>query len=293
MSHHLSSKEFFEQLEVLNLAVRRILSGERKGEHFSLQSGGTVEFSDHRAYTPGDDLRYLDWNVFARHGELFIKEFAAEEEAHILLIVDGSRSMDFGSPNRFQFARKICAALAYVTLAQFDTCSVLAAGKETRFLLRRVHGKRQIYDLIDRLEHMEPNAKQAFDHPDILRAITSRENTTAILLSDFYDHQAIRSYLRRLRALQFDAFSIHLLTPEELDPEATGSTEFVDRETGEKLKLTVDMETLEAYHEVLQKHLDRIRTLCLQYGSDYARLTSTTPLVSGIIKLLQTHKFLR
>jgi uncharacterized protein (DUF58 family) len=293
MTDRLSSSEFFEQLEFLNLVIRRMLAGERKGEHFSLKSGGTVEFSDHRAYTPGDDLRYLDWKVFARHGELFIKEFAAEEDAHVLLILDGSRSMDFGSPNRFFFARKLCAALAYIALAQFDTCSVLSLGQNTTFLLREARGKRQIYPLLDRLDQSVADAKTAFDSPGVLDALRSRQNTTAILLSDFYDREAIRSYLRKLRAMRIRSYSIHIMTPDELHPDLQGATELVDQETGEALQLDVDERTLEAYQAALQEHLDRIQSLCLRYGDGYARMSSTTSLVPGVIQLLQTHQMLR
>lgn len=293
MTDRLSSPEFFEQLEFLNLVIRRMLAGERKGEHFSLKSGGTVEFSDHRAYTPGDDLRYLDWKVFARHGELFVKEFAAEEDAHVLLILDGSRSMDFGSPNRFSFARRLCASLAYIALAQFDTCSVLSLGEDTTFLLREARGKRQIYSLLDRLDQSEAGAETAFDAPDVLDSLGSRQNTTAILLSDFYDGEAIRSYLRKLRALRIRSYAIHIMTPDEMHPDLLGATELVDQETGEALQLNVDERTLDAYQSALQEHLDRIKSLCLRYGDGYARMSSSTSLVPGVIQLLQTHKMLR
>lgn len=293
MSDRLSSPDFFEQLEFLNLVTRRMLAGERKGEHFSLNSGGTVEFSDHRAYTPGDDLRYLDWKVFARHGELFVKEFAAEEEVHVLLILDESRSMDFGTPNRFLFARKVCAALAYIALAQFDTCSVLSLGENPTFLLKQARGKRQIYSLLDRLDQSTADATTAFDSPGVLDSLRSQRNTTAILLSDFYDREAIRSYLRKLSALRIMSYSIHIMTPDEIHPDLEGATELVDQETGESLQLDVDDKTLHAYQNALKEHLDRIKSLCLRYGDGYARLTSTTSLIPGVIQLLQKHQMLR
>ncbi len=293
MTDRLSSPKFFEQLEFLNLVIHRMLAGERKGEHFSLKSGGTVEFSDHRAYTPGDDLRYLDWKVFARHGELFVKEFAAEEDAHILVLLDGSRSMDFGSPNRYRFARKLCAALVYIALAQFDSCSVLSLGANTTFLLRQARGKQRIYSLLNRLEQLTADAKTAFDSPDVLDTFQSHRNTTAILLSDFYDRESIRTYLRKLRALRITSYSIQIMTPEEIHPDLEGSTELVDQETGETLQLNVDDHTLEAYQSALQEHLDHIQSLCLRYGDGYARMSSTTELVPGVIQLLQRHQMLR
>lgn len=292
MSTRLLTPEFFEQLEYLNLAVRRILAGERKAEHLSLQSGGTVEFADHRSYTPGDDLRYLDWNVFARHGELFIKEFAAEEDAHVLLMLDCSRSMDFGSPNRFDVARELCAALTYITLSQFDTCSVLALTQKPSFLLRRVRGKKQIYPLLERLDERKATAREAFKNTRILSAIRSGQNTTVILISDFYDNELIRTYLQKLRALHLDTYSIHLMTPQEIDPDLEGTTQLIDQETGEELQLDVDHQTLEAYHRALQEYLKNIQSLALRYGNGYARMSTTTSLVQGVVRLLQKHQIL-
>ncbi len=289
----LLSRDFLKQLEYLNLVVRRVLAGERKAEHFSLQKGGTVEFEEHRAYTPGDDLRYLDWNVYARHGELFVKEFAAEEDAHVVLVLDGSRSMDYGDPNRFTYGKKLCAALAYITLAQFDTCSVLLVRDQLQYLLRRVRGKRQIYGLLERLDALQGDAVKPFDRVRRLPSLRSAKNSTAVLISDFYDREPIRSFLKNLRSIHLDVYSIHLLTPQEMQPEFSGGTRLVDRETGERMTLEIDGDTLQAYQEALKEHCKTSRSLALRYGSGYARVLSDTPLVPGLVQLLQKNQILQ
>jgi len=289
----LLSREFLNQLEYLNLVVRRVLAGERKAEHFSLQKGGSVEFEEHRAYTPGDDLRYLDWNVYARHGELFVKEFAAEEDAHVVLLLDGSRSMDFGEPNRFQFGKKLCAALAYITLAQFDTCSVILIRDRLQYVLRRVRGTRQIYRLLERLDDLSGDAVKPFDRVQSLPSLRSSKNSTAVLISDFYDREALRPFLRNIRAIHLDLYGLHVLTPQEIEPEFRGGTRLVDRETGEGIRLNVDDQTLEQYRTALNEHLQTARSLALRYGGGYARLMSETPLVPGVVQLLQKHQILQ
>ncbi len=289
----LLSRDFLNQLEYLNLVVRRVLAGERKAEHFSLKKGGTVEFEEHRAYTPGDDLRYLDWNVYARHGELFVKEFAAEEDAHVVLLLDGSRSMDFGDPNRFVYGKKLCAALAYVTLAQFDTCSVILVRDRLQYILRRVRGKRQIYRLLERLDNLSGDAVKPFDRVKSLPSLRSSKNSTAVLISDFYDRDALRSFLRNLRAIHLDLYSIHLLAPQEIEPEYSGGTNLVDRETGERLTLNIDDQTLEDYQEALKEHLQTARSLAFRYGSGYARVLSNTPFVPVLMRLLKRNRILK
>src|SRR5947207_8661587 len=115
---------FTRTLEALNLLARKALAGEDRSDRPSLLRGASIEFADYRRYTPGDEIRYIDWNVFARHGSLFVKEFTAEQNVNVTILVDASRSMDFGTPTKFDAARELAAALAYIALAGFDTVNV-------------------------------------------------------------------------------------------------------------------------------------------------------------------------
>lgn len=272
--------------------VRRLLAGERKAEHFSLKKGGTVEFAEHRAYTPGDDLRYLDWNVYARHGELFVKEFAAEEDLHVLLLLDLSRSMNYGNPNRFRFALRLCASLAYIALAQFDTCSIYTLGNKPVPLVRKLRGKNRIFDVLERLDGLECEAVKPLDSISDFPFGGSRKNTAGILISDFYDREALQTFLRKLGSIYIELFGLHVLTPQELHPETTGTTKLVDVETGEEMTIDIDGESLQQYQNALEKHLENTKSLCLQYGEGYARLLSDMPLVSTVVRLLQKNKIL-
>src|SRR6267154_795159 len=116
----LFDSEFLKKLEYLSLISKRVFRGSLMAQRRTMQMGSGIEFADHREYTPGDDFRHLDWNVYARHGDLLLKRFQEEEDLHVYFLLDCSRSMGFGEPSKFDFARQVAAALAYIALADLD-----------------------------------------------------------------------------------------------------------------------------------------------------------------------------
>src|SRR5437764_7211392 len=122
----LFDSEFLKKLEYLSLVSKRVFRGQLLAQRRTMQLGGGIEFADHREYTPGDDFRYLDWHVFARHDQLLLKRFQEEQDLHVYILLDCSRSMGFGSPCKFDFARQVAAALAYIALSDLDRVAVIA-----------------------------------------------------------------------------------------------------------------------------------------------------------------------
>src|SRR6266446_4450207 len=116
----LFDSDFLKKLEYLSLISRRVFRGQILAQRRTMQLGGGIEFADHREYTYGDDFRYLDWNLYARHNQLLLKRFQEEEDLHVYLLLDCSRSMAFGKPPKFDFARQVTAALGYIALADLD-----------------------------------------------------------------------------------------------------------------------------------------------------------------------------
>src|SRR4051794_32184025 len=118
--------DFLKKLEYLSLISRRVFRGSVLAQRRTKQMGGGIEFADHREYTPGDDFRHLDWNVYARHGDLLLKRFQEEEDLHVYFLLDCSRSMAFGNPPKFDLARRVTAALAFIALAGLGRIAGLA-----------------------------------------------------------------------------------------------------------------------------------------------------------------------
>src|ERR1051326_1434236 len=125
MSQPLFDTAFLRKLEHLHLLSRKIFKGRLKGERRSKKRGQSVEFADYRNYVTGDDLRYLDWNLFGRLERLFLKMYEEEEELRVTIFLDTSESMSFGNPAKIEYAKKIAAALGYIALCNFDTVQVL------------------------------------------------------------------------------------------------------------------------------------------------------------------------
>src|SRR5688572_6526112 len=154
--------EFIRTLDALNLLARRLLSGEDRADRPTPRRGASLEFADYRRYAPGDEIRYIDWNVYARHGSLFVKEFAAEENVHVSIALDTSASMAFGKASKFEAARELAAAIGYIALANFDSASVYTLGETLKVAVPRLRGKRSVFPLLAALEGVVPGGRTDF-----------------------------------------------------------------------------------------------------------------------------------
>ena len=148
----LFGSEFLQKLEYLSLVSKRVFRGQILAQRRTMHLCGGIEFADHRDYTPGDDFRYLDWNVFARHGDLLLKRFQEEEDLHVYILLDCSRSMGFGSPCKFDLARQLAAALAYIALANLVRVAILGFSSSTIAEFPLTRGKARVLSLLKFLE---------------------------------------------------------------------------------------------------------------------------------------------
>src|SRR5713226_10488374 len=148
--------EFLARLEQLELVSRKIFLGRLKGERRSKRKGQSVEFADYRNYVVGDDLRFLDWNLFARLDKLFIRLFMEEEDLHFYVLLDNSLSMDFGNPTKLRFAKQVAAALGFIGLVNMDRVVIEAFNDRLTQSLPAVRGRRSLWRLMDFLTKLEP-----------------------------------------------------------------------------------------------------------------------------------------
>lgn len=286
----LLSDDLLKKFTYLEYHLGKLRAGKRKGEHVSPQKGGSVEFSEHRSYVPGDDLRYLDWNVFARHGEPYVKEFESKEDIHLVLLLDSSRSMDFGDPNRFRYASRLTLALAYAAFTQYDSCSVFSLQDETAPVIRQKTGSDSIYPLAERLEEISCSGGCNLQSFRQMNEFTgSRRNILMFFLSDFYDLKSIQQFYKRLAGLHIRFYSIQLMTPQELHPDLDGVNLLEDMETGETLEMQITEGDIEAYRENLEEHTNRIRNISQRYGLGYLRFVTDMPLVDSVVRMFQKY----
>ena len=184
----LFDSDFLKKLEYLSIVSRRVFRGSLLAQRRTLQFGSGIEFADHREYTAGDDLRYLDWNVYARHGDLLLKRFQEEEDLHVYFLLDCSRSMGFGNPPKFDLARQVTAALAYIALADLDRIAVIAFADRVLADFQLTRGKARILPLLNFLENLEPQGVDTNLTASIQQFVRRRQRTgLSIVVSDLFD----------------------------------------------------------------------------------------------------------
>ncbi|MEE8450838.1 MAG: DUF58 domain-containing protein [Thermoguttaceae bacterium] len=285
----LFDSEFLKKLEYLSLVSRRVFRGQLLAQRRTMQMGGGIEFADHRDYTPGDDLRYLDWNVFARLGEPLLKRFQEEEDLHVYLFLDCSRSMGFGDPSKFDYARRITAALAYIGLADLDRVSVSAFAGDLLDSFPLTRGKERILTLLQFLEQLESQGTVT----DLARVTTGfvhrrQRPGLAIVISDLFDPAGFQRGVDILRHRRFETHLVQICDRRELEPDLAGDVELYDVETGDTKKVTVTERKLRQYRTVFGNFQKSVESYCRKYGLGCTRTTTDVPFDELILQMMRT-----
>ena len=246
------------------------------------------EFADHREYTPGDDLRYLDWNVYAKYGDLLLKRFQEEEDLHVYILLDASKSMNSGSPNKFDYARRVAAALAYIALADLDRVSILAYADKPLDVLPLTRGKDRVLSILRFLESVKTGGS-ATDLAAVARSLVNRAQRTGlvVIISDLYDQAGFRAGVDLLRHRRFEPHVIQLHTIEEANPTILGDIELDEVETGQRRKLTVTERKLKQYRQLFTEFLTAIETYCRTYSLSCTRSTTDLPFDELIMRMMR------
>ncbi|MET0772210.1 MAG: DUF58 domain-containing protein [Candidatus Limnocylindrales bacterium] len=281
---------FLRQLERLALATRRAVRGGLAGVRRSAQRGQSVEFTDYRDYTPGDDLRALDWNVYARLERLFIKLFIEEQDVTVHVLLDASASMDGGSPDKLVWAKRAAAAMAYVGLASYDRVSVGVLSGRVARRLPPIRGTGRIMRLLGDLSTIEARPG-ATDLAAAARHYAAQvtQRGPMVLVSDLFDPGAERA-ISELAGTRCELSVIHVLSDDELDPPLEGDLRLVDRESGGMVDVTVDLGTLDAYRERLAAWQDGLASTCQRRGAAYVPVSSSLPLADLVFAELRRRR---
>jgi uncharacterized protein (DUF58 family) len=283
---------FLRQLERLLLLLKSPVRGGLKGGRRSVKRGQSVEFADYRDYALGDDLRQLDWNVYARLEKLFVKLFIEEEDVTITLLVDASASMATGRPEKLLFAKRAAAALGYIGLASEDRIAVSALGGRTSRRQTPLRGSGRVFRLLSNL-----SAIQAAPGPTDLVAAARHAAAqlhgrgVVVLMSDLLDPAADR-VIRELASTRSELIVLHILSPEELDPQLEGDLRLVDAESGDGVDVTADLATIDAYRTRLAEWKQSFADLAARRRASYVDLTSDVPLNDLIFAELRRRRVL-
>ncbi len=285
--------DFQRKLEMLALVSRRVFAGRLRAERRSKKKGSGIEFADHRDYVAGDDFRSVDWNVYQRFGKLLVRLYEEEEDLSIYLIVDCSTSMGFGEHKKFDQARKLCAALAYVGLANLDRVTVVGVNDGVVSRMPTTRGKGRIFKVFEFLSRLEPRGST-----DLAAALKSfvaqhKRRGLAVLFSDLYDPAGFEAGINILRFNKFEPYVVELCDPAEARPALKGDVRIYDCETGEERELTITDGMLEKMASAVNEYRASIERFCAQKQVPYFAADVNTPFDELVLRVFRRGGFLR
>lgn len=293
MQSTLFDAEFMRKLETLRFLARRVFRGQTQGERNTLRRGMSLEFSDYRSYHAGDDFRYIDWNVYSRLDQLFLKVFTAEEDLTIHLLLDTSQSMQLGSPPKVEYGKRVAAALGYIGLSHLDRVGAVAFADELGMPKPPQRGRQQIFPLLRYLESLPCRGGTELNRVLQNYATRSHRSGLAIVISDLFDPGGYELGLDALAYNRFDVLLIQLVDDSEVRPQLDGALRLQDIESAQQRKLTINRRLLELYQQKINAYFAAVETFCARRNIEYLRASTVVPFEDLILRYLRRGVYLQ
>lgn len=281
----------------LDVSSRKVFFGKLKGERRSKKRGESVEFADHRAYVVGDDLRHIDWNIFARLDGLFMKLFLEEEDLSLHIVIDASASADTGGQhNKFVFMQRAAMALGYVGLTNLNRVAVTAMGDGPGGIigsLRDLRGRRRTNELATFLCNLTPSGSFSFAQAAERILHSRRGKGVMIVLSDFFYKDGYEAGLRMLVGRGYDVFIVQTLSPQEIDPPLTGDLRLKDIEDDDRAEVTISAPLLKSYKATLNAYCASLQSFCASREMQFMTVRTDTPVEVLLLDYLRKQGVVR
>jgi len=287
MSKEILDIETANKLKGFNFRTTSKVSGYKSGIHKSSYNGISPDFLDHKEYSRGDELKQIDWRLYGRHDRLYVKKFEDEVNMRWCIFIDKSASMDYGDGvyNKFEYAKKLSATLAYLLLKQGDSVGLVAFSEDDLEFIPPKSGSHFISPILDKLASLKPSGSTAIDFP-ILKALEAyRSDASFVMMSDFLvDPHYLEKSLKLTRSSKKEFSLFQILHPDELEFDFSGSIEFEDLETAEKV--IVDTDSLRhAYKSKMAKFIDRLKNICHENKSRYVLSPTDQKIDKSLIQI--------
>jgi uncharacterized protein (DUF58 family) len=289
----LLDSEFMARLDGLDVVSRKILQGKLKGERRSKRRGQSVEFADHRAYVAGDDLRFLDWNVFGRLDQLFLKLFLEEQDLCLNVLVDSSTSMSLGEPAKDRAARRLAAALAYIGLVNNNRVTLSAFADGLSGQLSNMRGRNYVWRMAEFLLAQQAEGLTDFDKACRQLAAGRLGSGVTVVVSDFLFKAGLESGLRRLVSDRYELYAIQMLSPQEREPTLAGDLKLVDVEDDDVAEVTISGALLKYYKQNLAAYCNELKQFCVRRGAVYLLTDSAQPIERLVLEQLRRRQLIR
>ncbi len=276
---------FLRKLDRLELLVRGRHRGLFSGRRLTPRAGMSLEFAEYKEYHPGDDLRYVDWNLYGRLDRLFIKVFTREEDVPIYVFLDVSRSMTVG--DKLDYARKLAGALSYLALKQLNRVGIFPFASDLERGVPPRGGHRQIFEIFRFLRDLRPSGETSINASLARFARVRQESGLALIVSDMLSEDGFEEGLARLLYHRYEVVVLQILAPEDLDPELGGELRLRDAEAQRELPAYVDREALRRYAEALGAYQRRLEAFCRRHDLLHLVISTGTPLETTVFETLR------
>ena len=291
----LLSPSLLAQLERMELVSRKVFRGRMKGERRSRRKGQSVEFHDFRNYVPGDDLRFIDWNLYARLERLFLKLFLEEEDLHFYTLIDSSLSMDFGEgvENKLLYAKQLAGALGFIGLCRADRVRIETLATKQSNPGPVLRGRSSLWRMLAYLQNIDSGDNIPLADGIKNFCLRNSGKGIVVLISDLMDKQGYEGALRYLIAQQMDVYVIHVLSPIEMDPDITGDLKLIDCEDADVAEISVSRPLLNRYKKTLANFVNNAREFCTRRGMSYVLANTEVPVETLVASYLRRQGLVR
>lgn len=273
MKEKIFDSNFFKKLENISINSRISISEGALGGRRSKAKGSSVEFSDFREYTPGDDFRRVDWNAYGRFDRLFLKLFMEEREAFINIFVDCSKSMDYGEKNKGVMALKLAAVIAYLGLNNLDRVCINRVNEGRVISSPEYMGKSMLQNMLTFLENSDFDG--GTELPEAIKKRDLKSRGIAIVVSDFFSKGSINELIKFLAYKKQQIILIQVLCEEELAPTLGGEVTLIDSETKEEINLTITPKLMKLYEKKLSTITSGLKEMAKKYGGTFVQVNSS------------------
>lgn len=278
---------FMARLDQLDLMSRKMLAGKLKGERRSKRRGQSVEFADYRNYVIGDDLRFIDWNIFARLDRLFLKLFLEEEDLSLYILLDVSKSCDYGEPHKALYMKQVAAALGYIGLVNYNRVHLTAFANGVVADTGALRGRRRVAQMIDFIANLEPTGASYFADSCRRFALQHRGKGVLVMLSDFFVKEGFEGGLRYVAGGKYDLFAIQALAPQEIDPELQGDLKLRDVEDDDMAEVSITQPLLKQYKANLNAYCLALKDYVTKRGGTYLFTSTAVPFDTLVLNYLR------
>ncbi len=264
------SEGFLQQIEALQTVVKNNVAGLFGGNHQSKTYGASCDFADYRDYMPGDDIKKIDWNAYARFDKLYYKLYLDERQVHTRIYIDVSRSMGYGHGDKEVQAIRIAATLAYLSVCEMDKVSIYALREHgAEEVISSMFGRERFYREIIKLNELTFDGDSHISD-GILPSVVGYGDGMSVIISDFLTENDYESAIDYLASKKRDVFCVQILSAEELNPKARGKMHFFDSENVKReYRKNIGREVISAYKQAVEYATERVRSYCASREGEY------------------------